>query len=118
MTSEDKLQQVINADLFSSTPSVDGLRQVLQFMEPHAQPLSTPQLQALAYLNYLGMRDLHAEFREKNKGKHPYTNLVKWIMDSAISHADPGVFLRTIEAVLPPSPVVTAGDGKSGKRRR
>lgn len=99
---EDKLQSIINNDLFSSTPMVDGLKQVLQFMEPHAQPLSQEQLRAIAYLNYLGMRELHAEYRKANKGKHPYSDHVKWIMESAIAHADPGVFIRTIEAVIPP----------------
>ena len=99
---EDKLQSIINNDLFSSTPMVDGLKQVLQFMEPHAQPLSQEQLRAIAYLNYLGMRPLHEEYRKANKGKHPYSDHVKWIMESAIAHADPGVFIRTIEAVIPP----------------
>jgi hypothetical protein len=118
---EDKLQQVIGGDLFSSTPTVDGLKQVLQFMEPHAQPLTVGQLRAIAFLNYLGMRDLHKEYRETHKGEHPYTRLIKWIMDSAIAHADPGVFLRTIEAVIPAPQNVVYSPGQpqdTAKRRR
>ncbi len=115
---EDRLQQVIGADLFTSTPSVDGLRQVLQFMEPHAQPLSTEQLRGIAYLNYLGMRNVHQEYRDQHKGKHPYSDLIRWIVDSAQSHADPGVFLRTIEAVVPPPPRPMAETSPSAPPRR
>ncbi len=115
---EDRLQQVIGADLFTSTPSVDGLRQVLQFMEPHAQPLSTEQLRGIAYLNYLGMRDVHKEYRDQHKGKHPYSDLIRWIVDSAQSHADPGVFLRTIEAVIPPAPRVAPESSQAPPQRR
>lgn len=119
---EDQLQKVLSMDLFSSSPSVDGLKQVLQFMEPHAQPLSAGQLKAIAYLNWLGMRDLHKKYRDDHKGKHPYTDLVKWIIESAINHADPGVFLRTIEAVIPPQgaavpPPQGNGDGQRRRRR-
>ncbi len=117
---EDKLQQVIGADLFSSTPAVDGLKQVLQFMEPHAQPLSTEQLRSIAFLNYLGMRDIHALYRDNNKGKHPYTDLIKWIIDSAQAHADPGVFIRSIEAVIPPPPrmMPETPPQSTGRRRK
>lgn len=112
------MQQVISADLFSSTPNIDGLTQVLKFFEPHAQPLSGPQLRAIAYLNDLGMRDLHADYRKNNKGKHPYTDLVKWIVDSAITHSDPGVYLRAIEAVIPPANVMTESPRSKPKRGR
>ncbi|MCL6528300.1 MAG: hypothetical protein K6T57_15680 [Thermaceae bacterium] len=120
--SEDKLQAVLGGELFSSTPAVDGLKQILEFMEPHAQPLSIQQLQAIAYLNWLGMRELHREYREQHKGQHPYTALIKWICDSAVMHADPGVFLRTIEAVIPPTQHVVyqggAGQAQDTRRRR
>lgn len=118
MTSEDKLQQVLGGELFTSSPMVDGIRQVLEFMEPHAQPLSVPQLQAIAYLNYLGMRDLHREYREAHKGKHPYSDLIKWICDSAVMHADPGVFLRTIEALIPPQAIYTGGQPQDAPKKR
>ena len=114
---EDKLQSIINNDLFSSTPMVDGLKQVLQFMEPHAQPLSQEQLRAIAYMNFLGMRELHADFRKANKGKHPYSDHIKWVMESAIAHADPGVFIRTIEAVLPtPQTNVIQSNERKGRK--
>jgi hypothetical protein len=117
---EDRLQQVIGADLFSSAPNIDGLTQVLRFMEGHAQPLSTPQLRAIAYLNWLGMRDIHADYRNGHKGKHPYSDLVKWIVDSAVVHSDPGVYLRTIEAVIPQNlyPTVPAAPPVGDKKRR
>jgi len=118
MASEDQLQKIIGQDLFTSNPSVDGLKQVLNFMEPHAQPLSTPQLQAIAYLNYLGMRELHQPYRKDNKGKHPYTDLIKWIMDSAMSHSDPGVYLRTIEAVIPSPQNDSSPPAAAQSRRR
>lgn len=118
MLQEDKLQKVINDDLFSSTPSVDGLTQVLKFMEPHAQPISGDQLKAIAFLNHLGMRGLHESYREGHKNKHPYSDLVTWIIDSAVAHSDPGVYLRTIEAIIPPEQhlPVAAPQPKRGRR--
>lgn len=116
---EDKLQQVIGEDLFSSTPQIADIKQVLQFFEAHAQPLSVPQLRSIAYLNYLGMRDLHKEYREANRGKHPYSGLIAWIVDSAISHSDPGVYIRVIEALIPaPAPPAPGGTGQESGRRR
>lgn len=108
---EDKLQSAISADLFSSQPSIDGLVQVLKFMEDHAQPLSTGQLKAIAYLNYLGTRPLH-------HGKNPYKPLIDWIADSAIVHSDPGVYLRTIEAVLPVPQFQAEAPQRSSRRGR
>jgi hypothetical protein len=112
------LQSVINADLFSSTPAVADIKQVLQFMEPHAQPLSEPQIRAIVYLNWLGNRPLHKAYREANKGKHPYSDLVKWIMESAQCAANPNVFIRVIEALVPrPIQQMVAPDVKKRKER-
>lgn len=111
------LQQVINADLFSNTPQVADIKQVLQFIEPHAQPLSETQIRAIAYLNYLGNRDLHAEYRKENKGKHPYEPFIKWIMESAQAHADPSVFIRVIESLIPKPPKISFNEQPERKRR-
>lgn len=94
------LQQVITQDLFSSQPSVADIKQVLDFMEPHAQPLSEAQIRAIAYLNHLGNRPLHEEYRKTNK-RHPYESFIKWIMESAQTAANPNVFIRVIEALVP-----------------
>lgn len=114
---EDKLQSAINLDLFSSTPSVDGLKQVLEFFEKHAQPLVPLQLAANTFLNYLGMRPLHEEYRKANKGKHPYTDLIKAIMEGAIAISDPGVYIQVIKAVLP-NPQTNVIQETSGRKRR
>lgn len=111
------LQQVINNDLFSSEQINPAIRQVLEFMEPHAQPLSEPQIRSIAYLNYLGGRELHADYRKKNKGKHPYTDLVKWVMQSAQAAASPSVFVRVIEALIPKPVKESAPAAQAGRRR-
>jgi hypothetical protein len=100
------LQSVITADLFSQTPQVADIKQVLEFMEPHAQPLSESQIRAIAYLNYLGNRPIHKEYREANKGRHPYEPFIKWIIESAQAAAKPSVFLDTIEALIPKPPTI------------
>lgn len=100
-TKAPDLQSVISADLFSSQPTVADIKQVLDFMEPHAQPLAEAQIKAIAYLNYLGNRPLHDDYRKANKGKHPYSDFVRWIMESAQAQASPNVFIRVIEALVP-----------------
>lgn len=95
------LQSVISADLFSSQPTVADIKQVLDFMEPHAQPLAEAQIKAIAYLNHIGTRPLHEEYRKANKGKHPYSDFVRWIMESAQAQASPNVFIRVIESLVP-----------------
>ena len=114
---EDRLQKIISDDLFSSSPSIADIPQVLRFMEPHAQPISGAQLKAIAYLNYLGMRPMHEEYRKKHNGKHPYSDLVKWIIDSAVAHSDPGVYLRTIEALIPPDQQIQMSPAAPPKKR-
>lgn len=115
---EDKLQKILGDDLFSSTPQVDSIKQILQFFEGHAQPLSVPQLRAIAYLNHLGMRDLHKEYRDSHKGSHPYTGLVRWIVESAVSHSDPGVYIRVIEALIPAPQMAVQAQAESQGRKR
>ncbi|SDW82294.1 hypothetical protein SAMN04489725_11618 [Alicyclobacillus hesperidum] len=112
------MQKILGDDLFSATPQVDSIKQILQFFEAHAQPLSVAQLRAIAYLNYLGMRDLHMEYREQNKGQHPYSGLIRWIIESAVSHSDPGVYIRVIEALIPtPQTIVHAQSNNESKKR-
>lgn len=111
------LQSVITADLFASTPQVADVKQVLEFMERHAQPLSEPQIRAIAYLNHLGQRDLHKPYRDANKGKHPYEGFVRWIMESARAAASPNVFIRVIEALIPKPIREVIGNERGGKRR-
>lgn len=117
---EDQLQKIIGDDLFSSTPQVDSVKQILQFFEAHAQPLSVPQLRAIAYLNYLGMRDIHKQYRDNHKGQHPYSGLIKWIIDSAVSHSDPGVYIRVIESLFPTpqTPAPASAPTSEGPRKK
>lgn len=117
----DALQSVIAGDLFSDVQMSAGVRQVLEFLEPHAVPLSEAQMRSIAYLNYLGMRNLHREYRESHtqgrKVRHPYTDFIAWIIESSRYAAHPNVFIRAIEALIPAPVRAPAEPAKREKRR-
>lgn len=107
----DRIQQVIGDDLFPTVSHVSDVKQVLEFMEPNAQPLRQEQLQAILYLQELG----------NNKTIHPDGNPYKHIIDFVIKSknliADPEFFLDTIEALIPkpPKPILMSQNGEFKK---
>lgn len=107
MSNSNRLQEIISDDLFPTVQHVSDVKQVLEFMRPHAQPLREEQVRAILYLNQLG----------ENKDLHPEGNPYKKLIDKVISYreiiADPEFFLDTIEALVPkpPKPILMSGDG-------
>lgn len=111
----DRIQSVINDDLFPNVQSISDVKQVLDFMSDYAAPLSEDQLRAILLLDDWGRNErLHGK-------EHPYMPTITKIMTTykrAVSRTE--VFLRTIEELIPkpPKPIILA-DGtpvKGGKR--
>lgn len=114
----DKIQSVINDDLFPSVQNVADIKQVLEFMERVAAPLSEDQLRAIILLEALGTNTrLHG-------AKNPYKPIIDKIGGEFRKNvAKTEVFLRTIEELVPkpPKPVILADGGgrevsKGGRR--
>lgn len=101
----DKIQSVLNGHLFPEVQNVAGLKQVLEFMEPVAQPLSQRQVKALLFLEELGQnKRLHPD-------GNPYENLIKKITGVYKKAVAPvSVYLETMEQVIPkpPKPIIMA----------
>ncbi|SFT00499.1 hypothetical protein [Paenibacillus sp. 453mf] len=110
----DKIQSVINDDLFPNVQHVSDVKQVLAFMSDYAAPFSEDQVRALILLENLGNNTrLHG-------AKNPYTPIIKSIKeDFKKSVARPETFLRTIEELIPkpPKPIIMA-DGRAVKPGR
>ena len=108
-TNADKIQSVINDDLFPSVQHVSDVKQVLEFMSDYAAPLSEEQLRAIILLEELGRN-------ERLHGKaNPYKPIIDKIMKEykrAVSRTE--TFLETIEELIPkpPKPVIVAPDGR------
>lgn len=107
----DKIQSVINDDLFPNVQHVSDVKQVLEFMTDYAAPLSEEQIRAILLLESLGNNTrLHGD-------KNPYKPIIKAITGDykrAVSRTE--TFLRTIEELIPkpPKPVIMA-DGRMVK---
>lgn len=105
----DKIQSVINDDLFPNVQSVSDVKQVLEFMEGVAAPLSEDQIRAILLLQELGSNTrLHGT-------KNPYKAIIDAITGTykrAVARTE--VFLDTIEELIPkpPKPIILA-DGKA-----
>jgi hypothetical protein len=106
----DKIQKVINDDLFPTVSHVSDVKQVLEFMEMVAAPLSEDQLRALLLLESMGT----------NKKLHPEGNPYKTIIDKLTGQykkyvAKTDVFLNTIEELIPkpPKPIILTDGGRS-----
>lgn len=115
----DRLQTILNDDLFPKMHNVSDVKQVLEFMEHVAQPVSEAQIRAVILLESLGTNErLHGE-------KNPYT----WLIDRLVGKdgktgiwkkavAPTSVYLDTMEELIPkpPKPVILApGPIKGGK---
>ncbi len=109
----DKIQSVINDDLFPNVQHVSDVKQVLEFMSDYAAPFSEDQVRALLLLEAMGENTrLHGD-------KNPYASIIKQIKkEFKKSVARPETFLRTIEELIPkpPKPIIMA-DGRAVKGR-
>lgn len=107
----DKIQSVINDDLFPNVEHISDVKQVLEFMTNYAAPLSEDQIRAILLLDSLGNNErLHGKV-------NPYKTIIKQITgDYKRSVARTETFLRTIEELIPkpPKPVIMA-DGRMVK---
>lgn len=107
----DRIQSVINDDLFPTVQHVSDVKQVLEFMSDYAAPFSEDQVRALVLLESLGSnKRLHGD-------KNPYNAIIKQIkQEYKKSVARPETFLRTIEELIPkpPKPIIMA-DGRAVK---
>lgn len=107
----DKIQSVINDDLFPNVQNISDVKQVLEFMTDYAAPHSEEQIRAILLLEELGNnKRLHGD-------KNPYAWIIKDISSKhkrAVSRTE--TFLRTIEELIPkpPKPVIMA-DGRMVK---
>lgn len=112
----DKIQSVLNDNLFPSVQHISDVKQVLEYMENVAQAVSQEQLRAAILLMHLGANErLHGD-------KNPY----EWIIDKLIGKgektgqwkkavAHTSVYLDTLQELIPkpPRPIVVApGAGK------
>lgn len=89
------IQSVINRDLYSEPqPHIAEVKQVIEQLEDKIVPLSSAQVQAINYLQYLQSRPLH-------NGNKPYKNLIESIEKHAKKTGLPGYFIRVIEALVP-----------------
>lgn len=105
----DKIQSVINDDLFPNVQHISDVKQVLEFMSDYAAPFSEEQVRALLLLESLGTN-------ERLHGKtNPYALIIKQVkQEYKKSVARPETFLRTIEELIPkpPKPIIMA-DGRA-----
>lgn len=104
-----KIQKVINDDLFPNVQHVSDVKQVLEFMEKVAAPLSEDQLRALLLLEALGSNTrLHGS-------ENPYKVYIDKLTGQYKKYvARTDIFLMTIEELIPkpPKPVILA-DGRA-----
>lgn len=107
MSNANRLQEIISDDLFPTVQHVSDVKQVLEFMRPHAQPLREEQVRAILFLQELGNNKL------MHPDGNPYEKLIKKIEVYREVIADPEFFLDTIESLVPkpPKPILMAGDG-------
>lgn len=111
-TNAEKIQGVINDNLFPQVSNVADVKQVLEFMEGVSQSLSQEQIRALLLLQHMG----------DNKRLHnvnPYKDIIKAIVgDYKRAVAPTAVYLDTIQELIPkpPRPVIFTEKDKGGKK--
>ena len=107
----DMIQSVVSDDLFPQVNHVSDVKQVLEYMENVAQPVSEEQIRAAILLMHLGQNvRLHGD-------KNPYA----WIVEKVIGKdesagpwkkavAPTSVYLDTLQELIPkpPRPIVVA----------
>lgn len=111
MNNADKIQQVINDDLFPTMQNISDVKQVLEFMQGVSQNLSEQQVKGLILLEMMGEnKRLH--------GTNPYKEITKSITDTyKKAVGETSVYLDTIEGLIPkpPKPIVLAEKDKGGR---
>lgn len=114
MNNAEKIQSVINDNLFPTVSHVSDVKQVLEFMENVSQSLSEAQIRAVILLQHLGdNKRLHK--------KNPYADIIKAITgDFKKAVAPTTVYLDTIQELIPkpPKPIIFAPeDAKKGGKK-
>lgn len=111
MENANKMQSIINDDLFPTVTNVSDVKQVLEFMENVAQPISQKQVRALILLQAMGDNErLHGK-------QNPYKPIIdKITKDFKKAVAPTGVYLETMEQLIPkpPKPIIMAEKVEKG----
>jgi hypothetical protein len=110
----DKIQSIITDDLFPNVQHVSDVKQVLEFMENVAQPISEDQLRAVILLERLG------ENKRLHSDKNPYKTVIDKIMKEYKKAVAPtGVYLDTMEQLIPkpPKPIIMAERIEPNKKK-
>lgn len=112
MNNAEKIQGVINDNLFPTVNHISDVKQVLEFMENVSQPLSQEQIRAIILLQELGNNT-------KLHSKNPYLDIIKAIKGEykkAVARTE--VYLDTIQELIPkpPKPIIFSDQQKGGKR--
>jgi hypothetical protein len=107
------LQSVLMGDLYKSDsqPRVADVKQVIDTLKDHVQPLTPVQVQAVGYLEYLQDRPIHG-------GKKPYKEIINRIRNDAVRVAPPGYYIRVIEALIPRTQHIDGQAAKTIKAER
>lgn len=118
MNNADKIQSVINDDLFPAVANISDVKQVLQFMEGVSQSLSEEQIRAVILLQNLGSNErLHGK-------QNPYKSIIESILGTEKkvgeykkAVAPTSVYLDTIQELIPkpPKPIILADNLKPAK---
>lgn len=116
-----RIQDVLSDNLFPTVQHISDVKQVLEYIENVAQPVSEDQLRAAILLEYLG----------SDKRLHPQGNPYAWIVERLIGKETKGggyqtgywkkavapvsVYLDTLQELIPkpPRPIVMAPKGGS-----
>lgn len=111
---QEAIQSILSDDLFPSVQHISDVKQVLEFMELVAQPISEEQIRAAILLTELG----------KNTRLHGDKNPYAWFLDKLIGEKAAGiwrkavapvsVYLDTMQELIPkpPRPLIVAPGGK------
>lgn len=119
MSNADKIQSVINDDLFPAVANISDVKQVLEFMENVAQSLSQEQIRALILLQHLGSNSL------LHGNTDPYKSIREDILGTANkvgvykrAVASTSVYLDTIQELIPkpPKPIILADKLDKGSK--
>lgn len=113
----DRIQNVLTDDLFPNVQHISDVKQVLEYIENVAQPVSEEQIRAAILLESLG----------KNERLHGKNNPYGWMVEKLIGTdkkagvwkkvvAPTSVYLDTLQELIPkpPRPIVVA-PGSKGK---
>lgn len=111
----EKIQSILSDNLFPNVQHISDVKQVLEYMENVAQPVSEEQLRAAILLETIG----------NNERLHGKDNPYKWMVERLIGNgqktgywkkaiASTSVYLDTLQELIPkpPRPIVVAPGAK------